>query len=629
MTEVVTALEGALVADAGAPSVVKKRTEESRFGEYIEAGTKADSGLDFLAEAAGAAASPARTKSAKTATSERTLSGGESFQSTDPLMLRGARGGKRGRRRAGSVAAWWAKNQLWAIGGGAAAAVVVLAVWLSPSSKRIPEGTVITPPPPEMITVTRGSDAQAVQNATSPQPSTGSSGNQPAPAATATTPTFTAADGPSIGGSKSYRRLNMVEGQVIDLLATTDLSDWEQFGGSPDSWKMEGWVLTGRGPLNRLVYRPATFADFDLRAEVRLGEGANSGIYLRCDLSAETFNGYEIQLGQVGIPSTRDTATGGLYGRAPYQQRIVGDNEWMVVGASVRGSRVSVSINGRQTVDYTDPNNSFPAGYIGVQGHHPGMKVEFRQLHVVPLRPGTPVTPPSDIAIGLKGIAPLAKANVSTSTPVPTTTAPGDAGWTNLFNGKDLTGWTVSGAPSWGVQGGVLKVTGTERGYLFTDRQYSDFELELEFRTPPRGNSGVLFWVPSLAQFDIRTKLEVQICDDLGAPQGEQRPDRLTGGIYNGVGRVPQAAPVRPDFWHTMRIRLVEKRIEVLVDGTRYLYSYLPQSSLPPGLMPDVAGGMGHIGLMAWGSAVEFRSVRVRDMKPVQVVPGRTRGAGL
>ncbi len=180
-----------------------------------------------------------------------------------------------------------------------------------------------------------------------------------------------------------------------------------------------------------------------------------------------------------------------------------------------------------------------------------------------------------------------------------------------------------------GSAGGRAESDRDERGFLFTNRQFSDFELELEFRTPPGGNSGVLFWVPSISKFDVRTKLEVQICDDIGAPQSDQRPDRLTGGIYNGVGRVPQASAVRPDFWHTMRIRVVEKRIEVLVNGTRYLYSYLPQSSLPPGLMPDVAGGMGHIGLQAWGSAVEFRSVRVRDMTPTQVVPGRTRGTGL
>jgi serine/threonine protein kinase len=589
MTEVITALEGALVGDAKAPSVVKKRTEESRFSELLGGGAKADSGLDFLAEAVAAA--PAKSKTATAARSERTLSGGESFQSTDPLLARNTRGGKRGKRRANGFAAWWAKNQLWAIGAGGAVLVVGLAIALSPSSPSAPPVTQVSPP--ETITVTRGEESK------------------PAP---------------------SLNR-DPVDNQVLDLLLASDLKDWEQFGGAPDSWSMTGGMLIGRGPLNRLVYRPRKFTDFDLRAEVRLSAGANSGVYLRCDLSAETYNGYEIQFGQVGIPSTRDTATGGIYGRAPYQQRIVGDNEWMVVGASVRGQRISVSVNGQQTVDYTDPNNSFPSGFIGVQGHHPGMKVEFRQLQVLPVETGTPVTTPAEIVAGLRSrpgpASESTPAVITTNTPTttspatntpatntPTATAPADAGWTDLFNGKDLTGWTVTGAPSWGVQGGVLKVTGTERGYLFTDKKFSDFELEIEFRVPPRGNSGLLFWVPSMAQFDIKNKLEVQICDDFGAPGGEQRPDRLTGAIYNGVARVPQAAAIRPDVWHTLRIRVEDKRIDVSVNGTRYLNSYLPQSSLPPGLLPDVNTGNGHLGLMAWSSAVEFRSVRVKELKP-------------
>ena len=69
-----------------------------------------------------------------------------------------------------------------------------------------------------------------------------------------------------------------------------------------------------------------------------------------------------------------------------------------------------------------------------------------------------------------------------------------------LFNGKDLSGWTVDSddAEAWKVEGGELinRVVNWEKGWLLTDRDYADFVLRLEFLLPrPRGigndNSGV------------------------------------------------------------------------------------------------------------------------------------------
>ena len=74
--------------------------------------------------------------------------------------------------------------------------------------------------------------------------------------------------------------------------------------------------------------------------------------------------------------------------------------------------------------------------------------------------------------------------------------------WTQLFNGKDLTGWkTHSSQPgNWRVENGVL--TGSSGGVseLYTDRgDYTDFDLRLEVRLnvgPGFRSTGVFFRAP-------------------------------------------------------------------------------------------------------------------------------------
>jgi hypothetical protein len=63
-----------------------------------------------------------------------------------------------------------------------------------------------------------------------------------------------------------------------------------------------------------------------------------------------------------------------------------------------------------------------------------------------------------------------------------------------LFNGKDLTGWIVYGTEKWYVENGlIVSESGPDKGYgyLGTEKQYKDFEINLEFKQEADGNSGV------------------------------------------------------------------------------------------------------------------------------------------
>src|SRR5688572_18308628 len=70
-----------------------------------------------------------------------------------------------------------------------------------------------------------------------------------------------------------------------------------------------------------------------------------------------------------------------------------------------------------------------------------------------------------------------------------------DKPWTDLFNKRDLSGWfNVNCAPgTWSVREGMIISTGVPTGILRTDRQYENFELELEYRHMKAGGNAGLF----------------------------------------------------------------------------------------------------------------------------------------
>jgi hypothetical protein len=78
-------------------------------------------------------------------------------------------------------------------------------------------------------------------------------------------------------------------------------------------------------------------------------------------------------------------------------------------------------------------------------------------------------------------------------------TGPGKAGWKPLFDGKTTNGWQAfrkpAGTPSgWVVEDGTLTTPGGQ-GDILTAGRYENFELDLEWKIAPKGNSGIMFRV--------------------------------------------------------------------------------------------------------------------------------------
>lgn len=81
-----------------------------------------------------------------------------------------------------------------------------------------------------------------------------------------------------------------------------------------------------------------------------------------------------------------------------------------------------------------------------------------------------------------------------------------DNGWTNLFDGKSTNGWHSYGkdhvGSAWKVENGVLHLDGAskkdskaEGGDMVTNDEYENFDLKIEWKISPKGNSGIIFYV--------------------------------------------------------------------------------------------------------------------------------------
>ena len=105
-------------------------------------------------------------------------------------------------------------------------------------------------------------------------------------------------------------------------------------------------------------------------------------------------------------------------------------------------------------------------------------------------------------------------------------------GFESLFNAKDLTGWQVNQGGNikvWGAENGILYVNGAGGGWLMTDKEYGDFELRLEFKIPPKGNSGVALRSPLVGDAAYAAGVQApregqQRCSPAQRADGQPRP---------------------------------------------------------------------------------------------------------
>lgn len=188
------------------------------------------------------------------------------------------------------------------------------------------------------------------------------------------------------------------------------------------------------------------------------------------------------------------------------------------------------------------------------------------------------------------------------------------AEWKPLFNGKDLSGWQAVDGPmaNWKVEDGMLYCSGGGGGWLSTLRQYANFELELQFRLPVGGNSGVFVRAPreGTQAFD---SMEIQILDDTAPQYANLQPVQLTGSVY-GVAAPKSRADKKPGEWQSLRITCNGRRVQVVLNGTPIVDANLDEHKDAEKEHPGINRTTGYIGLQNHGTRLDFKDLRIHEL---------------
>jgi len=196
--------------------------------------------------------------------------------------------------------------------------------------------------------------------------------------------------------------------------------------------------------------------------------------------------------------------------------------------------------------------------------------------------------------------------------------------WTVLFDGERVTGlrgYKQVGFPnSWEIVDGTLK---TIPGYgvdLISVDIYNNFELELEWKVPEGGNSGIFYFATEEGDYIWQSAPEMQVLDDKKHSDGK---NTLTsaGALYAMIA--PPKSVVNPvGEFNQVRIKVKDNHVEHWLNGTKVVeYEY--QSDAMWDLvakskfntMPLFAkASEGHIGIQGDHGEIWYRNIRIRKL---------------
>lgn len=201
-------------------------------------------------------------------------------------------------------------------------------------------------------------------------------------------------------------------------------------------------------------------------------------------------------------------------------------------------------------------------------------------------------------------------------------------GWTTLFDGKTLNGWRGyqnKATQAWEVQGGVLHCKGSTgnsdlHADLVTNDSFQNFELALDWKIAPKGNSGIMYLVTEDAPAAYESGPEYQLIDDVGFP--EKLEDWQKTGANYAMNAAPAAKPKPVGEWNHTRIVVNKGHVEHWLNGDKIVAYELGseewKKAKATGKWKDTPGyGMaqsGRIALQDHGSEAWFKDIKIRRL---------------
>lgn len=337
------------------------------------------------------------------------------------------------------------------------------------------------------------------------------------------------------------------------------------------------------------------YGDFELLLEYKTVPRADSGIYLRGCPQVQIWDSTEEAKFKLGA----DKGSGGLWnnspgapGKDPLVRADKPFGEWNQFRIVTCGSRVWVWLNDQMTVNgailenYFDRKLPVPArGPIQLQTH--GGEIRWRNIFLREILP-------AEANRWLRGDDP--------------------PGFQAVFNGRDLTGWRGA-VNDYEVREGALVCKPDRGGNLFTEAEYGDFVVRLEFKLPPAGNNGLAIRYPGKGDPAYDGMCELQVLDNEHPQYANLDPRQFHGSAYGMVAA--HRGYLRPvGEWNYQEVTVRGSTLKVELNGTVILDCDLARVTefMNNRPHPGKDRTRGHFGFAGHKDPVMFRNIAIKSL---------------
>ena len=439
-------------------------------------------------------------------------------------------------------------------------------------------------------------------------------------------------------------------GEWVNLFNGKDLSGFKQLNGKAKYEVRNGEIVgtTVHGEPNAFLATEKLYGDFVLELDLKMYANMNSGIQFR---SQSAKPGMEMSNARVpdrvyGYQAEVDPSprawSGGIYDESrrgwlypleynPAAQKAYKQNEWNHYKIECIGNNIRTWINGIPCAFVID--DMTPEGFIALQVHSISNKAdEGKEIHWKNIRIKTTNLKPSPIDDIF--IVNLLNNNVSE--------VEKKQGYSLLWDGKTSAGWRKgngTGFPeAWKIADGELTITkgsggkAGKGGDIVTEKEYSAFDLQFEFKLTDTANSGLKYFVQEYPDKNAIIGLEYQILDDAKHPDAKQGAggNRTMASLYDLIPAAPGLNPkadrrdrVAIGKWNRGRVVVYPNgKVEHWLNGWKMveyqrgtpIYNALVARSKFANWENFGMGAKGKILLQDHNDEVTFRSIKIKEL---------------
>lgn len=404
-------------------------------------------------------------------------------------------------------------------------------------------------------------------------------------------------DGVSLFNGKDYTGWHGDNPHVTSKAKDKKESLAKQATEFSEHWKVEDGVMVndGHGPY---ATTEKDYGDIEFWVEYKTIAKGDSGIYMRSTPQIQIWD-YTEEGGKWKIGA--DKGSGGLWnnskGAPGKDPSVLADKpfgEWNGVHVKMVGSRTWVWLNDKLVVDgavwenYWDRKKPIPkTGPIHLQTH--GAEIRWRNIRVREIE--------SEEATEILRSA-------------------GDVdGFTNIFNGKDLSGW-AGPVENYEIVDGAVRCKPKKGGTIYHDKKYSDFVARLEFKVPAGGNNGLAIRYPGEGDTAYVGMCELQVLDDT-AEKYAKLDDRQFHGSAYGMAAASRGFQRPVGEWNYQVVTVKGSTIKVELNGFVILDTDLSKAEnfMSKKEHPGLKNTEGYFGFAGHGDPVMFRNVSIKELK--------------